>query len=52
MNAPAQGHEPEPDPEEPIQRWEVAVCVVCARTIWRRVRRTPGPWRHFMDEQP
>jgi hypothetical protein len=47
MNGPREEHEPEPDPEEPTQRWQVAVCITCGRTIWRRARRSPGGWRHL-----
>jgi hypothetical protein len=45
---PDSGHEPEPDPDELVQRWEVAACVVCGRTIWRRARRRQRDgWRHL-----
>lgn len=37
----------EPDPEEPVQRWEVTGCVNCRETIWRPARSTDRPWRHL-----
>lgn len=37
----------EPDPDEPVQRWEVTGCKNCGRTIWRPIRRTSTrDWRH------
>lgn len=59
MNAPTppDEHDPEPDPDEPVQRWQVAACVRCGRTIWRRARRSrEGGWQHLYGawggEQP
>lgn len=54
MNAPRRpgdGHEPTPDPDEPIVRWEVTGCV-CGLVIARPVRggnRAGAGWRHVTD---
>lgn len=57
MNAPQQpgDHDPEPDPEELVSRWEVTGCTHCRGLIYRSVRRRPsspdGGWRHVpLDE--
>jgi hypothetical protein len=47
VNAPRPDTVAEPDPEEPVQRWEVTGCANCGRTIWRPIRRAAiVDWRH------
>jgi hypothetical protein len=45
-------HEPEPDPEEPVTRWEITACV-CGGLLYRPARRgarlTPEGWRHVSN---
>lgn len=44
---PPAGAVAEPDPDEPVQRWEVTGCLNCGRTIWRPIRRNlVRDWRH------
>lgn len=48
----ADDHDPEPDPDEPITRWEVTGCKRCARLLVRPLRRAgrgADGWRHVSD---